>query len=258
MDGSKRFSPRIHDGFFGLWPTIAGIVTLVAVLLLLSWSLAREPRSDTQAADRATAPAAPPWRYGDIDARFTLIEYADLECPYCRAYFPVLMRWIDTNPDVNWQWRHLPLAMHGPSALHEARLAECAGEIGGHRAFWTAVAWIYRQSRGDGLGLPPRVELPGATSALSDCLASTRPDAVIRAQVEEAERLNIAATPTLRLVDNWSGQTLLLPAGPIEGDALLSAIDLLASSANSSTTEAANELIETSEVPADTVSDTPR
>jgi protein-disulfide isomerase len=258
MEKSKRFSPRIQDSLFGSWPTIAGIVTLAAVLLLLSWSLARVPRSDTQAADRATAPAGPPWRYGNIDARFTLIEYADLECPYCRAYFPVLMRWIDANADVNWQWHHLPLAMHEPSATYEARLAECAGETGGHRAFWNAVAWIYRQSRGDGRGLPPDVELPGATSDLRECLASTRPDAVVRAQIEEAERLNIAATPTLRLVDNWSGQSLLLPAGPIEGDALLSAIDLLASSANSSTTEVASELIETSEVPADTVSDTPR
>jgi protein-disulfide isomerase len=258
MEKSKRISPRIQDSLFGSWPTIAGIVTLVAVLLLLSWSLARVPRSDTQAADRATAPAGPPWCYGDFDARFTLIEYADLECPYCRAYFPVLMRWIDANPDVNWQWRHLPLAMHGPSALQDARLAECAGETGGHVAFWTAVAWIYRQSRGDGLGLPLGVELPGATSALRDCLASTRPDAVIRAQVEEADRLNIAATPTLHLVDNWSGQSLLLPAGPIEGDALLSAIDLLASRDASSTTEVASELIETSDVPADTVSDTPR
>ena len=39
----------------------------------------------------------------------------------------------------------------------------------------------------------------------------------------------VVATPTLRLVDNHTGTDLLLPAGPIEGDALLSAIDLLTS-----------------------------
>lgn len=253
METSKQSSLRIQNC---KWPTIVGAVTL-AVLLLLSWLLARGPRPDDQAVTEA-APAAPPWRYGDVAARFTLIEYSDLECPYCRAYFPVLRRWIDANPDVNWQWHHLPLAMHEPAATHEARLAECAGETGGHAAFWNTVAWIYRQSRGDGRGLPPGAELPGTTPALRECLASARPDALIRAQIEEAERLNVAATPTLRLVDNVSGQTLLLPAGPIEGDALLSAIDLLASTRDSSTTEVAAEPSNRFELSVDSVSDTPR
>jgi protein-disulfide isomerase len=72
----------------------------------------------------------PPWIYGKPDARFTVVEYADLECPYCRAYFPVLKHWIDANPDVNWQWHHLPLSIHEPAATSEARLAECVGETG--------------------------------------------------------------------------------------------------------------------------------
>jgi protein-disulfide isomerase len=46
----------------------------------------------------APAPAGPPWRYGRADARFTVVEYADLECPFCRAYFAVLKRWIDAHP----------------------------------------------------------------------------------------------------------------------------------------------------------------
>ncbi|HUF10255.1 MAG TPA: hypothetical protein VMO47_13120, partial [Rhodothermales bacterium] len=159
---------------------------------------------------------------------------------------------------VNWQWHHLPLAMHEPAATHGARLAECAGETGGHAAFWDAVAWIYRQSRGDGLGFPLGVEFPDATPVLRECLVSRRPDAVIRAQIEEAERLNVVATPTLRLLDNMSGQSLLLPAGPIEGDALLSAIDLLAAGWNSSTTEVTSEPIERFKLSADLVSDRPR
>src|SRR5690606_16114271 len=138
-------------------------------------------------------------------------------------------RWIDANPDVNWQWHHLPLPMHEPAATQGARLGECAGEIGGRTAFWNTVAWIYQHSRGDGRSLPPGAPPPGATSALQACLASTRPDAVIAAQAEEAAQAGIAATPTLRVIDNRSGRSLLLP-GAVEGDALLSALDLLASS----------------------------
>lgn len=122
----------------------------------------------------------PPWLYGRIEARFSVIEYADLECPYCRAYFPVLKRWVDVHPDVNWQWRHLPLAMHEPAATADARLAECAGEAGGTEAFWKTIAWIYANTRGGGQGLPRDMPYPDLTPAMQRCLASNRPNALIR------------------------------------------------------------------------------
>ena len=61
--------------------------------------------------------AGPPWRYGRDDARFTVVEYADLECPFCRAYFAVLKQLDRRAPEVNWQWHHLPLTMHEPAAI---------------------------------------------------------------------------------------------------------------------------------------------
>lgn len=69
--------------------------------------------------------------YGDAKARWTINEYADLECPFCKVYTPRLKRWVDSHPDVNLVWRHLPLQMHGEAARHQARLVECAGIQGG-------------------------------------------------------------------------------------------------------------------------------
>ena len=172
------------------------------------------------------ATAGPPWIYGATEARFTLTEYADLECPYCRVYFTTLQRWIDAHPEVNWQWHHLPLSIHNPAATQAARLAECAGEANGNAAFWKTIAWIYQHTRDGGSGLPSDAPLPGLSPAIRTCLDSARPDAVIRAQAEEAARHGITAVPTLRLQDHRSGETVLLH-GPVEGDALLSAIDLL-------------------------------
>src|SRR5690606_8496100 len=63
-----------------------------------SWMLLRAPHPATEsmplAAAGSEAPKAggPPWLYGLADARFTVVGYADLECPYCRAYFPALKR----------------------------------------------------------------------------------------------------------------------------------------------------------------------
>ncbi|MDA3826045.1 thioredoxin domain-containing protein [Paucibacter sp. O1-1] len=181
----------------------------------------------TSAQGTSATPAGPPWRYGRSDARFTVVEYADLECPFCRAYFAVLKRWIDAHPEVNWQWRHLPLSMHEPAATAQARVVECVGQIGGPAAFWQAVEWVYANTRGDGQGLPEGLRYPGLSADAQQCLDGDRPDAVIRTQVEEAAKQRVTVTPTLRLLDNQSGKTLLLH-GPVEGDALLSAIDLLA------------------------------
>src|SRR5690606_1556557 len=137
MRTSKRLSQRIQRNVL---PTVVVIAPLTMILRLLVWSLARRPQLERHAhADASPAAAATPGLDRRIAARFTLIEYPDLERPYCQAYFPILMRWIDANPDVNWQWHHLPLAMHDPVATHQARLVECAGETGGHAAFWDAV-----------------------------------------------------------------------------------------------------------------------
>lgn len=200
----------------------------LAILVTISFFCFRTstaPRALT--ARHLAAPNHPPWVLGRADARFTIIEYADLECPYCRAYFPVLRHWIEEHPEVNWEWRNLPLPMHEPAASREALLAECAGEAAGNGAFWQAVAWIYGHTRGNGAGLPAGTQLPGMSRAIRACLKSASSTHVIRLQAAQAAREHLVATPTLRLVDRKTDRSLELE-GSIEGDALLSALDFLA------------------------------
>src|SRR6266851_99555 len=107
---------------------LAFVSMTFALLVLLAWSFVYLPRHPVHghpiAASSGSAHAGPPWIYGTEGARFTLVEYADLECPYCQAYFPILRRWIDAHPEVNWQWHHLPLSVHEPATSREARIAE--------------------------------------------------------------------------------------------------------------------------------------
>ncbi|MGU1168709.1 DsbA family protein [Pseudomonas aeruginosa] len=215
----------------GRLPRLPWVVAGILVAGLLGWLLYRTPgapapRTGPEAAQAHQAD--PPWRHGPADARFTLTLYADLECPFCKAYYPTLMAWIDAHPEASLRWHHLPLAMHDPEASRLARVAECAGEAQGHEAFFDAIAWLYQNTRGDGQGLPTDQVWPGLTTAMRTCLDSDRPAAIVRAQADEALRSGINATPTVRLHDGLTGKTLLLH-GPVEGDALLSALDLVAS-----------------------------
>lgn len=169
----------------------------------------------------------PPWRYGPVSARFTIIVYADLECPFCQSYTPVLRAWIDGHPDVNLQWHHLPLTTHEPAASEQARWVECVGETFGHARFWEAIAWVYQHTRGGGQGLPPGTAYPN-DAAVQACLNSERPGQSVRQQADQARKDGLNATPTIRLVNRSIDRSMTL-SGPIVGDALLSALDYLAS-----------------------------
>lgn len=186
---------------------------------------------------------------GNPEGRFTLTLYADLECPFCRSYFPGLKRWVAGNADVALQWHHLPLAAHEPAASAEARLTECAGKASGRAAFWQAVEWVYAHTRSDGQGLPKGLRYPDLTPAIEQCIASEQPDAAIRSQTAEATNSGVTATPSLRLRDRETGKAILLQS-PIEGDALLSAMDMLAAGDPAVTP--------TMETPADVVGNRPR
>lgn len=184
-------------------------------------------RPDAQRPLRHTpAQRSSDWTHGAAAARFTLIEYADLECPYCANSFADLRRWIDTHPDVNWQWRHRPLSIHEPRAMQAARRVECIGQSQGNQAFWKAVAEHYDRAR---QAVRPTHTDEDQSRALMECLRSTRPDAVIRAHLEEARKSNINATPTLIVQDRRNGNQVRLEGVPSE-DLLLSAIDALVAS----------------------------
>ena len=205
---------------------------VMAATLWLS-QLASDSARDHEPSARGEILTHPPWIYGRTDARFTVVEYADLECPYCRAYFPVLQQWIKDHRDVNWQWHHFLPSTQEPAARQAAHLAECVGESQGNSAFWSTIDWIYKHSRGSGAELPSEIRLSAMSATVQACLEAGRFLDHIQAETAAAAREGITATPTLRLIDRENGKTLTLQ-GPIEGNALLSAIDLLISTTDSS------------------------
>ncbi|UUW72329.1 DsbA family protein [Pseudomonas oryzihabitans] len=189
-----------------------------------AWAFARTPE--------ATTP--PTFVYGNSKARFTLVEYADLECPYCKDAYPQVKRLIDRHEVLNWQWHHLPLPMHGEAAQQEARLVTCAGWLGGNPVFWQAVEAVYQHSRGNGagltvpinqLGLQPAVSLPQLQVCIQDNTTVRR---VVAEQTATAAQKRIDATPTFELRDNRSGRTIRLPS-LLDDAGMLSAMDWLAS-----------------------------
>ena len=172
--------------------------------------------------------SAGPWLFGPSKARWTVTEFADLECPYCKTYTPTLRTWIQQQKDVNLQWHHLPLDVHGSAAVHEAKLAECAGVLGGAPAFWQAIDQILDRTRSSGLGFNGQLDINDVShQALNACTANNKQISLrISRQTEEAIKYGVTATPTVLIRDNKTGKSLKLE-GPADEVMLLSAIDFL-------------------------------
>jgi NhaA family Na+:H+ antiporter len=71
---------------------------------------------------------------GPEDAPITLVEYGDLECPYCRQVNPVIRELRDRlGGRVRYVFRHFPIRTSHPHAQLAAEAAEAAGAQG---KFW--------------------------------------------------------------------------------------------------------------------------
>lgn len=81
---------------------------------------------------------------GNRKANIALIEYSDVECPFCVRHHPTAQALIDANDDVMWVYRHFPLAFH-QNATPLAEASECAWEQGGDDAFWAFTDMIFEK-----------------------------------------------------------------------------------------------------------------
>ena len=70
---------------------------------------------------------------GPMDAEVTVLEYGDLECPYCGRAEPVIRELLSDFGDLRYVWRHLPLSDVHPQAQLAAEASEAAALQG---SFW--------------------------------------------------------------------------------------------------------------------------
>jgi Na+/H+ antiporter NhaA len=70
---------------------------------------------------------------GPAEADVTLVEYGDLECPYCGQAENVIRELLSDFGDLRYVWRHLPLNDVHPHAQLAAEASEAAGAQG---KFW--------------------------------------------------------------------------------------------------------------------------
>ena len=68
------------------------------------------------------------WALGPADAALTIMEYSEMQCPYCALFEPIAVKLQQDYPDdVRLVFRHFPLNIHDKSLL-AAQALEAAGK----------------------------------------------------------------------------------------------------------------------------------
>lgn len=169
---------------------------------------------------------------GDRKARILLIEYSDLECPFCKSFHPTAQQAVnDYKGQVAWVYRHFPLDQIHSKADKEAEAVECAGEQGGEDAFWKMVDKIFEvtpSNNGLDLGkLPDLAQEIGLNSqALQKCIDSGKYTQHVEDDYQSGVKAGVNGTPGNILLDTKSGKTKVLP-GAVPFSDVKSAIDSL-------------------------------
>ena len=163
---------------------------------------------------------------GDPSARFTLVEYADYQCPHCGLMSPVLKKLLDANRDVKLLFKNYPLDQecnpYVQRKMHEwacnaARAAECARVQG---RFWELSEAMFGNqeylSPDDIRFMAERAGIePGA---FAECLASAASLEAVKADIEGGAIAQIDGTPALFLLGAYGDKWVKLEVGPDDGD----------------------------------------
>lgn len=153
-------------------------------------------------------------RLGSANAKLTLVEYSDMECPYCGDFHPVLKQLVgEMGADVAWVYRHFPLTQIHQNALPAALASECVAQAKGEAAFWAFADAAFAQQQNLGiLALEGLAQAQGMSKEdLASCMGKEETVAKIQAQFSDAVAAGGKGTPFTVILDAKGKQVATLP-----------------------------------------------
>src|SRR3990167_2004674 len=145
---------------------------------------------------------------GVKNARFVWIEYADLQCPYCKQIHPDLVKLLNVNSGkLAWVFRHFPLPLH-EKAQKGAEVTECAADQRGNDAFWKSLDVIFEKLPETELSDLPKLagEIGLDEAKLKACLDNGKFEKKVKDQLEEGTKAGVQGTPHGIIYDLKTGK----------------------------------------------------
>jgi protein-disulfide isomerase len=160
--------------------------------------------------------------YGNPGAQVVMVEFSDLECPFCKMFHPTTKKIVDDSKgQVALVFRHFPIPSLHPKAHKEAEATECAAELGGNDKFWEYLDALFAVTPSNN-GLDP-AELPRLAvqvgldeTKFNSCLESGKYKNRVERDIQDGSKVGVNGTPSTVLMNQQGVKTLLVGAQPIE------------------------------------------
>ena len=149
--------------------------------------LIEQPRTQVEATGPARGPA---------DAKVTIIEFSDYQCPFCRRAEPTLQQVLaQYEGKIRFVFRHFPLDRIHPQARGASEAAACAAEQG---KFWEYHAELFTEgAQFDRAGLDAlATKTPGLdAAAFKLCVDERKTQALVEADLQAGQAAGVTGTP---------------------------------------------------------------
>jgi protein-disulfide isomerase len=136
---------------------------------------------------------------GPANAKVTLIEYSDFQCPFCSRHEPTIEQVLKDHPsDVRLIYRHYPLTSLHPQAQKSAEASECAFNQGGNDAFWKAHDYLFanQATLGDDLYKKMAADLKLDVNKFNTCMSSSATASTVAADEASGNDAGVSGTPS--------------------------------------------------------------
>ncbi len=136
---------------------------------------------------------------GEKNAKVTLVEFTDYQCPFCSRHFRDTMPQIDNDyvktGKIRYVLREFPLEAIHPLAFKAAEAANCAGDQG---KYWEMHDRLFgNQNALAAEQLPRHAQAVGSDAAkFKSCLESGKYAAKVRKDMADAQKAGVTGTPT--------------------------------------------------------------
>lgn len=171
---------------------------------------------------------------GSPKAKLTIVEYADYECPFCGRYgaevFPQIDREYVMTNKVQYVFKNYPIAQLHPASFKAHVAAACAGD---QSRYWEMHHKLYSDQRNFTLerftehAAALKLDLPGFRA----CMDSGKHDALINADIAEAQGGGVQGTPVFVLAFTDPNGKVITPSRVLVGaqpyEAFKEAIDAM-------------------------------
>ena len=227
---------------YALPVTIVIAGALIAGAVFLSGKGSTQPgNTNTNQNGQITARAYDPAKdhiLGNPNAKIKVVEYADLECPYCKVFNTTMHQVISfygMTGNVAWVFRPFPLSQIHSKAPTEAQAAECAADQGGDAAFFKYIDAVYAitpsENNLDLAELPKLAQQIGINvDQFNSCLSSGKYAQKVQDSYNEAISEGGQGTPYTLIMINGSTDAVAL-SGAQPYDSMRAAIDAVLASA---------------------------